>query len=203
MMFVAGRSLGKIDPRLMVCLGYLVTAAGLYNLTRLDLNAAYGTVTLWRMLQVVGLPFIFIPISTLNYVGVPSNKMNQISSLSNFARNLGGSAGTALLTTFLARNAQVNQVTLAANVNSNSVPYRIYMDRMREMLMAHGMSAASATQTAIGQAYQEMLAQASMLSYRNAFAILAGAILLLSPLPFLMRLPSRNAKPDPEALAGH
>jgi DHA2 family multidrug resistance protein len=83
------------------------------------------------------------------------------------------------------------------------VPYRIYMDRMREMLMAHGMSAASATQTALGQAYQEMLAQASMLSYRNAFAILAGAIFLLSPLPFLMRLPTRNAKPDPEALAGH
>ena len=203
MMFVAGRSLGKLDPRLMVCLGYLVTAAGLYNLTRLDLNASFGTVTLWRMLQVIGLPFIFIPISTLNYVGVPTNKMNQISSLSNFARNLGGSAGTALLTTFLARNAQVNQVTLAANVNSNSVPYRIYMDRMKEMLEAHGMSAASATQTAIGQAYQQMLAQASMLSYRNAFAILAGTIFLLSPLPFLMRLPSKYAKPDPEALAGH
>ena len=50
------------------------------------------------MLQVVGLPFIFIPISTLNYVGVPLSKTNQISSLSNFARNLGGSAGTALLT---------------------------------------------------------------------------------------------------------
>ena len=80
MMAVAGRSLGKFDPRLMVCLGYIVTAAGIYNLTRLDLNTAFGTVTLWRMLQVIGLPFIFIPISTLNYVGVPSNKMNQISS---------------------------------------------------------------------------------------------------------------------------
>jgi DHA2 family multidrug resistance protein len=203
MMFVAGRSLGKFDPRVMVCLGYLVTAVGLFNLTRLDLNAAYGTVTLWRMFQVVGLPFIFIPISTLNYVGVPTNKMNQISSLSNFARNLGGSAGTALLTTFLARNAQVNQVTLAANVTSNSVPYRIYMDQMTEMLKAQGMSAANATQTAIGQAYQQMLRQASMLSYKNAFAILATVIFFLSPLPFIMRLPSKRAKPDPEVLAGH
>jgi DHA2 family multidrug resistance protein len=203
MMFVAGRSLGKFDPRVMVCMGYLVTAAGLYNLTRLDLNAAYGTVTLWRMLQVVGLPFIFIPISTLNYVGVPTNKMNQIASLSNFARNLGGSAGTALLTTFLARNAQVNQVTLAANVTSTSVPYRIYMQQMTEMLKAQGVSAADATQTAIAQAYQQMLAQASMLSYRNAFAILAGVIFVLCPLPFLMRLPSKRARPDPEALAGH
>jgi DHA2 family multidrug resistance protein len=203
MMFVAGRSLGKFDPRIMVCLGYLVTAAGIYNLTRLDLNTAYATVTLWRMLQVVGLAFIFIPISTLNYVGVPPSKTNQISSLSNFARNLGGSAGTALLTTYLARNSQVQQVALAANVNVDSVPYRIYMDRMKEMLMAQGMSATNATQTAIGQAYQQMLRQASMLSYKNAFAILATTIFFLAPLPFIMRLPSKSAKPDPEALGGH
>jgi MFS transporter, DHA2 family, multidrug resistance protein len=203
MMFVAGRSLGKFDPRIMVCLGYLVTAVGIYNLTRLDLNTAYATVTLWRMLQVVGLAFIFIPISTLNYVGVPPSKTNQISSLSNFARNLGGSAGTALLTTYLARNSQVQQVALAANVNVDSVPYRIYMDRMKEMLMAQGMSATNATQTAIGQAYQQMLRQASMLSYKNAFAILATTIFFLAPLPFIMRLPSKSAKPDPEALGGH
>jgi DHA2 family multidrug resistance protein len=203
MMFVAGRSLGKFDPRIMVCLGYLVTAIGIYNLTRLDLNAAFGTVTLWRMFQVIGLAFIFIPISTLNYVGVPASKTNQISSLSNFARNLGGSAGTALLTTYLARNSQVQQVTLASNVNVNSVPYRIYMDQMTEMLRSHGMSAAAASQTAMGQAYQQMLRQASMLSYKNAFAILAVTIFCLSPLPFIMRLPSKAAKPDPEALGGH
>ena len=38
MMMVAGRSLGLFDPRIMVALGYAATAAGIYNLTRLDLN---------------------------------------------------------------------------------------------------------------------------------------------------------------------
>ncbi len=203
MMFVAGRSLGKFDPRLMVSLGYIATALGIYNLTRLDLNTAFGTVTLWRMLQVVGLPFIFIPISTLNYVGVPANKTNQISSLSNFARNLGGSAGTALLTTFLARSSQVHQTALAANVVPGSVPYRLYMNHMTEQLMSRGMSAAAASQLAIGRTYQEMLRQASMLSYQNAFLILSVIILILTPLPFIMRLPSRNTKLDPEAMGGH
>jgi DHA2 family multidrug resistance protein len=184
-------------------MGYLVTAAGIYNLTRLDLNTAYGTVTLWRMLQVIGLAFIFIPISTLNYVGVPSNKMNQISSLSNFARNLGGSAGTALLTTFLARNSQTQQAHLAANVIPGSLPYTRYINSMTAAMTATGMSAAQASQLAVGRAYQEMLRQASMLSYQNAFLILSIVILCLSPLPFLMRLPSKTAKPDPEALADH
>jgi len=203
MMAVAGRSLGKFDPRLMVALGYIATAAGIYNLTRLDLNTAFGTVTVWRMLQVIGLPFIFIPISTLNYVGVPLDKTNQISSLSNFARNLGGSMGTALLTTFISRSAQVHQAALAANVIPGSVPYKLYMNRITSMLVSQGMSAAAASQLAIGRAYQEMLRQASMLSYKNAFFILSVVILFLTPLPFVMRLPDKRVKPDPEAMGGH
>ena len=197
MMIVAGRSLGKIDPRLMVCLGYIATAIGLYNLTRLSLDTSFGTVTLWRALQVIGLPFVFIPISTLNYVGVPRSKSNQISSLSNFARNLGGSAGTALLTTFLARTTQTHQTQLAANVVPGSVPYQNYIGGVSTILRSNGMGAAQATQVAIGMAYRQMLRQASMLSYKNAFALLSATILCLAPLPFIMRLPTKAAPPPP------
>jgi DHA2 family multidrug resistance protein len=202
MMGVAGRTLGKGDPRVMVALGYVATAAGIYNLTRLDLNTAFGTVTLWRMLQVLGLPFVFIPISTLNYVGVPLNKTNQISSLSNFARNLGGSVGTALLTTYISRSSQVHQAALAANVIPGSVPYRRYIGQITEMMMARGMSAAQASQMAVGHAYQDMLRQAVMLSYKNAFFILSVIIICLVPLPFIMRLPKKGAQLEPEAM-GH
>ena len=89
----------------MVSSAILATALALYNLTRLDLNVSFGHIVMWRVLQVMGLSFIFIPISTLNYVGVPTGKNNQISSFSNFARNFGGSMGTALLTTFLVAHA--------------------------------------------------------------------------------------------------
>jgi DHA2 family multidrug resistance protein len=204
MMFVAGKSLSlKIDPRLTVCLGYLATAIGIYNLTRLDLTTSYGTVTLWRMLQVIGLPFIFIPISTLNYVGVPATKTNQISSLSNFARNLGGSAGTALLTTYLARSSQVHQAALAANVTLGSVPYQLYTGRIQQMLARSGMAPGAAAQFSVGYAYQQMVRQASMLSYQNAFAILSGVIFLLAPLVFIMRLPKKREAPAPEEAMGH
>jgi DHA2 family multidrug resistance protein len=213
MMFIAGRTVGKMDPRLMVCLAYIATAAGIYNLTRLDLTTSFGTVTIMRMLQVVALPFVFIPISTLNYVGVPATKSNQISSLSNFARNLGGSAGTALLTTYLARNSQVHQVALAANVVSGSPAYNLFTGRIKEMMMKGGMGSVAAGQVAVGEAYRMMLRQASMLSYKNAFTILACAVVSLSPLPFLMRLPPKRvarpgahapaAEPAPEEFAVH
>ena len=204
MMAVAGKSLSwKIDPRLTVCLGYLATAIGIFNLTRLSLDTSYGTVTIWRMLQVVGLPFIFIPISTLNYVGVPRSKSNQISSLSNFARNLGGSVGTALLTTFLARTAQTHQQNLGANINQGSAATSLYINQVASVFREHGMSAVQSIQMATGYAYQQMLRQASMLAYKNAFALLAGIIFCLAPLPFIMRLPSKAEKPLPEDAVAH
>ncbi len=172
----------------------------IYNLTRLDLNVSFGTITLWRMLQVIGLPFIFIPISTLNYVGVPREKGNQISSFSNFARNLGGSMGTAMLTTFLTRTQQTHQMTLASDTG-NRFAYQSYIDATVNALMARGQSHAAATQEAIARAYSTMLRESAMLSYANAFWVLSILIACLIPLPFIMRKPPKLAK-APEA-AGH
>jgi DHA2 family multidrug resistance protein len=203
MMLIAGKTVGMFDARAMAAAGYFFTAIGVYNLTRLDLNTSYATATEFRILQMMALPFIFIPISTLNYVGVPADKSNQISSLSNFARNIGGSAGTALLTTFIARTSQVHQQVLGSNVIRNSAPYRLYMSRMTEILVAGGMSSAQATQTAVGQAYRQLGLQANMLSYQNAFVVLSALLFLLVPLPFLMRKPVKRVKVDPEAMGGH
>jgi DHA2 family multidrug resistance protein len=199
-MAIAGRSLGKGDPRLTVMLGYMAVAAGLYNLTRLDLYSSFGSVTLWRMLQVIGLPFIFIPISTLNYVGVPRDKSNQISSLSNFARNMGGSAGTALLTTFLARSAQVNQLSLASNISYGGYAITNYVGQFAS---ATHTTLAAAQPIAMAQVYGQIQRQSTMLAYKNAFFLLAVTVMCLSPLVWIMRLPPKRAKIDPEQMAAH
>jgi DHA2 family multidrug resistance protein len=202
MMPVAGRIVGtKMDARLLVAVGYTITAVGLYNLTRLDLDVSFGTIVLWRMFQVMGLSFVFIPISTLNYVGVPRDKNNQISSFSNFARNLGGSVGTAMLTTFIQRTQQTHQTALAAGVIPGSLAYSHFIEATKAALMSLGRGADQAGQLATGQAYQTMIRQASMLSYQNAFWALSVIIACLIPLPFIMRKPPRHDAPK-EAM-GH
>ena len=111
MMPIAGRLTGsKIDPRILIAIGFLGTAWSLHRMTALSLQIDFRTIVLLRMAQVIFMPLIFIPISTLNYVGVPREKNNQVAGLSNFARNMGGSIGTSLLTTFLARQNQTQQV---------------------------------------------------------------------------------------------
>jgi DHA2 family multidrug resistance protein len=126
--------------------------------------------------------------------------MNQISSLSNFARNIGGSAGTALLTTYLARAAQVHQLNLASKLSAGSIAITTQIERFA--MLTHS-SFAAARSPALAQIYAQMQRQAMMLAYKNAFAILAGVVLLLSPLVWIMRLPPKNGKLDPEQMAAH
>jgi DHA2 family multidrug resistance protein len=200
LMPVSGKLVGKVrDARWLVAIGYFLCALGMLNLTRLNLGVSYGTITLWRMFQMLGLPFIFIPISTLNYVGVPRNKNNQISSFSNFARNIGGSVGTAGLTTFLIRTQQTHQAHLAEHIVKGSPSYQQYIARVSAAMVMQGQTAVQAASTAAGYAYQQLGRQAAMLSYENAFFALGMLVLFLVPLPFIMRKPPKRAGPPPPA----
>jgi MFS transporter, DHA2 family, multidrug resistance protein len=123
---------------------------------------------------------------------VPIEKNNQISSLTNFARNIGGSAGTALLKTFISRTSQTHQQALSAKAAPGNLAYSYYLDGIRSILISRGIPAAQAGQMAVGQAYREMGLQASMLSYHNAFVVLSAMLFCLVPLPFVMRLPKKR-----------
>jgi MFS transporter, DHA2 family, multidrug resistance protein len=201
---IAGKivSSAKLDPRTLVAMGYAATALGLFNLTRLDLGVSFAQITMWRAYQVMGLSFIFIPISTLNYLGVPRNKNNQISSFSNFARNIGGSVGTALLTTFLERTQQTHISTLGGRVQAGGVQYSQFIDATRSALMRLGQSSDAATRLAVGDAWQTLNRQAQMLSYQNAFWGLSLIVACLVPLPFIMRRPPRS-RPANQPLGEH
>jgi DHA2 family multidrug resistance protein len=62
---------------------------------------------------------------------------------------------------------------------------------------------AAAQFPALTEIYGQLQRQAMMLAYKNAFAILAGTVALLSPLVWVMRLPPKTAKVDPEQMAAH
>jgi len=115
---IAGLPSTKVDPRWMIAAGFGMTSVALYHITHLSLAIDFRTIMLWRMYQMSGLAFIFIPISILSYVGVPPEKNNQISGISNFIRNLGGSVGISTLTTSLARQSQVHQTNLVAHTTA-------------------------------------------------------------------------------------
>ena len=71
MMPIAGILATKFDPRVIIAIGFALTSFGLFHVTNLYLGVSFSTMVTYRVIQVIGIPLIFIPISTLNYVGVP------------------------------------------------------------------------------------------------------------------------------------
>jgi DHA2 family multidrug resistance protein len=190
MMPIAGRLTGtKVDPRLLVACGFLSMGITLHLMTIIYLGISFKTIVLLRVLQVLPMAFIFIPISTLNYIGVPREKNNQVSGMSNFARNIGGSIGTSLLSTFIARQNQTNENAFAAHTSRGDLNFQQYLAGLKAVFVGQGFDATTATTKALAMAYQTVLAQANALSFKNSFWGLSIMVLCLVPLPFVMRRP--------------
>jgi DHA2 family multidrug resistance protein len=195
MMPIAGMILQtKVDPRILVSLGFLGTCITLHLMSIIYLQIDFHTVVVLRMIQVVFMPLIFIPISTLNYIGVPREKSNQVSGLSNFSRNLGGSIGTSLLSTFLARQNQIHQTTLASHTDPSNPGYVSMLNSLTSVYVSQGFDAVTAAQKALTTIYGSMRAQAGAMSFENAFWCMSLLIGCLVPLPFIMRRPPKQAK---------
>ncbi len=84
-------------------IGFVITTFGLWRMTTINPNVSFGQAVSWRVFIALGLPFLFIPINTLCYAGIPQEKYNEVSGLTALMRNLGGSVGISFVTTLLAR----------------------------------------------------------------------------------------------------
>ena len=121
MMPISGTLVSRVDPRALMSFGFAATATALYYMaTHLTLGIDFRTMAMLRVYQTMGLAFIFIPSNVLSYVDIPRENNNQVSSMINFVRNIGGSVGIALVSTYITRTAQVRQAYLSANMRDTN-----------------------------------------------------------------------------------
>jgi DHA2 family multidrug resistance protein len=192
---VAGALAPRFDPRKLVAFGFIVTTYGLYRMTNINQQISFGLAVSWRAVIVLGLPFLFIPINTLCYSGIPQEKNNEVSGLTALSRNVGGSVGISFVTTLLARFSQRHQAMLIRHTVDGNSPF----DRMRSGLAAAwnqrgGGGKSDSTLHAGAQIYGMILSQARTLAYVDVIWILVALTGFLIPLPFLMNRPKKGAK---------
>jgi DHA2 family multidrug resistance protein len=184
---IVGRLIGKVDARYLAGFGFLVTAVALWHMSGLTLQMSFEYAASLRVYQTIGLAFLFIPINTLSYTDVPMNKSNDVSGIINLARNVGGSTGTALFTTMLARHSQLHQNFLAANVSDGNPVYQSQLQGLTQRFIASGSSLSEASNQASAQLYRMVQQQSSILAYLDIIQFFAIAALCMVPLVFLMR----------------
>jgi DHA2 family multidrug resistance protein len=150
------------------------------------------------MIQSVGMPFLFVPITAVAYVGLRPEENNQASALMNVSRNLGGTLGISFAQTMLARQAQVHQAQYVETLNPLNPNYRQALSAIGHGLMTRGVPAADAGRAAGAVIYRTLGQQASMLSYIDVFHVMMWMVFACLPLVLLMRAPRHDV-----AQAGH
>ena len=187
MMFVVGRLSGKIQPKYLIITGAVFVAYSMYQLTNV-----YGELDFWffahsRVLLGIGLPLVFLPMTTATYEGIPRDKTDQASALMNAARNTGGSIGDSLVSNVLAHREQFHQNHLIEHVIPSNIPYQQTLDQVTNYFVAHGSSLLQAKQQAIAWIGQQVQVQASFLAYMDAFWVLMLIALAAIPLALTLR----------------
>ncbi len=198
MMPISGFLVSKLDQRAMMCFGFGITAASLYYMsTHMTLGIDFRTAAMLRVYQVAGLAFIFVPSNVLSYVDIPRDKNNQISSMISFIRNIGGSIGIALISTFITRAAQQRQTYLSGNMNPSNPRYRQMVDGLTATLHSEGLSMADAAHQAHGRVAALLTQQATTLAYGDVVSVMAVVVGVLAPLAFIMKRPPKHAAEAP------
>ncbi len=184
---IVGWLLSRYDARYLLLFGLAMLSFSLFHMTNFNLQIDFRTAVLARMLQAVGLAFLFVPINTSAYAYLPREKNNAASGLMNLARNIGGSVGISFVTTMLDRRAQKHMSDLMSHLSSSNAQFQATLRGMAQQFVSHGASPADAQRQAYAMIQNAVQRQATMLSYLDNFHILGYAILAMIPMVFLMK----------------
>ena len=184
---LVGFLLSRYTPRWLLMFGLIVLSYSLFHMTKFDLDIDFRTVAEARVLQAVGMAFLFVPINTAAYAFLPRDKNNAASGLMNLARNIGGSVGISVVTTMLDRRTQKHLNDLAGNLSPSNLSLQARLQGAARAMQAHGASAAEASQRAYALVQGTVQRQAVMLSYIDCFWFLGVAILCMIPAVFLIK----------------
>jgi DHA2 family multidrug resistance protein len=187
MMPVVGLLLAKIEARWLVIFGLLISSYGLFLMTDFDLNIDFRHAVEARVVQSLGLPFLFVPINTMAFYFIAKQNTSYATGLINLARNIGGSTGIAMSTTLVTRRQQFHQQRLIDHLTPLSAAYQSTLESAKHMFMSRGSDAVHATAQAQQMIYNMVQRQATLLAFLESFRLLAFTFLAVIPLMFFVK----------------
>ena len=194
---IGGRLVDRVDPRWLVSLGTAIIAYSLYLMGTLTLGADFSAVFWPRLVQGFGMGLVFVPLTTMTLTSVSQSELPTASGLFNVVRNVGGSVGIAVTTTWLSRQTRVHLSTLIAHVTPWSAATADRLARLQDVYLGAGVDADTARRQALRHLYDEIERQASMKAFGDDFLRLAAIFAAVVPLIWLMRRRSDSPRPQP------
>jgi DHA2 family multidrug resistance protein len=185
---IVGQLTSKIQARYLIAFGWFcLTLAMFDSTTRLGLFIDFGSAARIRLAQVVGMGFLFVPITLVAYVGIPQAKSNMVAGIVNFMRNIGSSVGTSMVTTMIARRSQYHQTVLAGHTTPDNPVFLNTVSALTDELARSGAGAHEAQLQAHAMLYRSLQNQAAVMAYIDVFWFLGVGAAIMFVLSFLLK----------------
>jgi DHA2 family multidrug resistance protein len=184
-MFVVARLIGRVDTRLVIVTGLLVTAVALWEMTGFSLYMGTSPIIVTGVLQGFGLGFVFTPLSTVTFSTLPRQLLTQGTAIFSLMRNIGGSVGIAIVEALLTENTQIVHSQLIEHLRPDNPLAQAQLAAPYSLTIPSGVAALNAMATR----------QAAMVAYIDNFHLMMIMVIAGLPLVLLLR------KPRPASLA--
>ena len=174
----------KMDPRVLVS-GGIVWLAGtsLIRVFWWTSGADFWTLALPQLIQGAGMPFFFIPVTTLALGAVEEDEVASAAGLMNFLRTMSGAIATAIGVTMWENGAQRARDTMSGAMNGTA--------STMSTLQAHGFGIEQSRQ----YVSQMLDSQANAISTVNLFELFAALFLFAATLIWLAPKPKHAVEP--------
>jgi MFS transporter, DHA2 family, multidrug resistance protein len=178
-----GRALMKgFPPQIMVLTGFLIVAIFAERLSLLNLSAQSGDFFWPIILRALGLSLVTIPLTQLAVSGLHQRDIPQGVALNNMMRQMGGSFGIAFINTFLDHRTAAHRLDLVSRLSPGDPATDARLAQMTSLLVSKGQTAWEASRHALGLLEVTIERQSSLLSYLDAYRLVAFLSLLCVPL---------------------
>jgi MFS transporter, DHA2 family, multidrug resistance protein len=185
---VMGKLTTKVQARFLIAFGWLSLSVAMYYSTqRIDLLISFSAAVWLRIAQVIGLGFLFVPITLAAYVGIAPEKNNSVAGIVNFMRNMGSSVGTSIVTTLIARRSQFHQARLIEHARPDNPNFQNSLNDLTQHIANSGLGTHEAQGQAYARIYDGLQAQAASLAYIDTFMVLAVGAGIMFLLSFMLK----------------
>jgi DHA2 family multidrug resistance protein len=183
-MFLVAPLIARIDNRLIILFGFLLTAYAMWQMTQFSLQMGMMPVIISGLVQGFGLGCTQVPLNTLALSTLPPHILTQGTAIRSLMRNLGGSIGISVLVSQLARNTQVVHAHLVERLRpDNPLAQAPFLPAPFSPSTPDGIAALNA----------EVTRQAAMISYIDDFRLMM--LIALGVLPLLLLLRTKREPP--------
>jgi MFS transporter, DHA2 family, multidrug resistance protein len=177
-MVLVGRLTGKIDPRILIGLGFALSALSLWQMANFDLQMDQWPVIWSGLTQGFGVGFAYVSLTSISFTTLPVQYRAEGAAFFNLMRNLGSSIGISAVQALLTENTQTMHASLAAHISPfNPLLHNFNLHSAQTLTQLNGL----------------ITSQAAMIAYNDDFWIMM--ILSLLTIPFLIFLRVRPPRP--------